>query len=315
MGVMMKKKKCVLFLALLLVFACIVFAQPNAERQSIQIGILPDVDSLPFMLADHQDLFEKQGVKVELVKFQSPVERDAAFQAGKIDGMVGDTLGALFLEQAGFDISILSTTNGRYGLAAAPQSDITRLEQLANQAIGVSSNTIIEYLADSLATTAGVGEEAVKLIAIPKIPVRMELLLNGQIPAACLPEPLYSLVISKGAKPLGDSTSLSDAPGVMIFDSAFIQRNRSDLVKVFKAYWEAGQLINANPDDYRAFLVDQAGFPQPLGPIFSFVTYTKPQIPSKAQIQRVADWMNKRKLLDSVPTYEALVESFVVQAL
>lgn len=311
----MKGKIRVLFLALLFVFAGMLFSAPNTERQSIQIGILPDVDSLPFMLADYQDLFEKQGVKVELVKFQSPVERDAAFQAGKIDGMVGDTLGALFLEQAGFDISILSTTNGRYGLAASPQGDINSLRELANKEIGVSSNTIIEYLADSLAVSAGVGEEAVKLMAVPKIPVRMELLLNGQIPAACLPEPLYSLVISKGAKPLGDSTSLSDAPGVMIFGSEFSQRNRSDLTKIFIAYWEAGQLINANPDDYRAFLVDQAGFPQSLGPIFSFVTYTKPQVPSKAQIQKVVDWMNKKHLLDSVPSYEDLVDPFVVQAL
>ncbi len=311
----MKGKKCVLFLVLLLVFACILFANPNTERQRIQIGILPDVDSLPFMVADFQNLFEKQGVEVELVKFQSPVERDAAFQAGKIDGMVGDTLGALFLEQAGFDISILSTTNGRYGLAASPQGGITSLEQLANKEIGVSSNTIIEYLADSLVLSSGVGEEAIKLVAVPKIPVRMELLLNGQIPAACLPEPLYSLVLSKGAKPLGDSTSLSDAPGVMIFGSAFTKKNHSDLIRVFTAYWEAGQRINANPDDYREFLVTQAGFPQPLGPIFSFVTYTKPQVPSKEQIQKVVDWMNKRKLLDSVPTYESLVESFVVQAI
>jgi len=311
----MKGKKSVLFLVLVLVCTCILFAAPNAETQSIRIGILPDVDSLPFMLADSQNLFEKLGVTVELIKFQSPVERDAAFQAGRLDGMVGDTLGALFLEQAGFDISILSTTNGRYGLAASPQGDVTSLTQLSDKAIGVSSNTIIEYLADSLAVSAGVGQEAVKLVAIPKIPVRMELLLNGQIPAACLPEPLYSLVIAKGAKPLGDSTSLSDAPGVMIFSSAFAQRNRSDLTKVFKAYWEAAQLINANPDDYRAFLVDQAGFPQSLGPIFSFVTYTKPHVPSEAQIQKVVDWMNKRKLLDSVPTYEDLVESFVVQAL
>jgi NitT/TauT family transport system substrate-binding protein len=311
----MKTKKNILFLSILLVLTCPLFAQPATESQSIKIGILPDVDSLPFMLSDAENLFEKQNVQVELVKFQSPVERDAAFQAGQLDGMVGDTLGAFFLEQAGFDISILSTTNGRYGIAASPQGDITTLSELTNKEIGVSSNTIIEYLANSLVLSAGVEEEDVKVIAIPKIPVRMELLLNGQIPAACLPEPLYSLVISKGAQPLGDSTSLPDAPGVMIFDADFAQKNRSDLTKVFKAYWEAGELINANPDNYRTFLVEEAGFPEPLGPIFDFVTYTKPQVPSPTQIENVFDWMNARDLLDSNSTYEDLVDPRVVQEL
>ncbi|AEV28644.1 ABC-type nitrate/sulfonate/bicarbonate transport system, periplasmic component [Sphaerochaeta pleomorpha str. Grapes] len=311
----MKGKKSSLLMVFLLVVACSLFAQPNAEIQTIRIGIMPDVDSLPFMLASWQNLFEKQGVSVELVKFQSPVERDAAFQAGKIDGMVGDTLGALFLEQAGFDISILSVTNGRYGIAASPNGAITSLNELAGKEIAVSSNTIIEYLADSLVLSTGVAEADLKLIAVPKIPVRMELLLNGQIPAACLPEPLYTLVVTKGAKALGDSTSLPDAPGVMIFASSFSDKNRSTLTKVFKAYWEAGQLINANPDGYRTFLVEQAGFPQPVGPVFSFVTYEKPRVPTPSQVQKVVDWMHGRQLLDAEPSYGDLVDPLVVQAL
>ena len=304
-----------LLISLLLVIAGTLFAQPNTELQNIRIGIMPDVDSLPFMLASSQNLLEKQGVSVELVKFQSPVERDAAFQAGKIDGMVGDTLGALFLEQAGFDISILSITNGRYGIAASPNADIANLSQLAGKEIAVSSNTIIEYLADTLVLATGVPESDLKLVAVPKIPVRMELLLNGQISAACLPEPLYTLVISKGAKALGDSTTLPDAPGVMIFASSFSDKNRDALKNVFKAYWEACQRINENPDGYRTFLVEQAGFPQPVGPVFSFVTYEKPRVPTQEQVQKVVDWMQNKQLLDAEPSYENLVDPLVVQDL
>jgi NitT/TauT family transport system substrate-binding protein len=291
------------------------FSAPTSEVQTVRIGIMPDVDSLPFLLAGEEGLFDQQGVKVELVSFQSPVERDAAFQAGKIDGLVGDTLGALFLEQAGFDISILSITNGRYGIAASPQSGITRLGQLANKEIGVSSNTIIEYLADSLLVSSKVEEKDFKPVAVPKIPVRMELLLNGQLVAACLPEPLYTLVVAKGAQPLGDSTFLSDAPGVMIFSTSFVTNHREALTKVFQSYWEAGQRINANADAYRSFLVEKAGFAEIVGPIFSFVTYTKPEVPSEQQIQKVADWMLRKKLLDSVPRYKDLVDPLVVQAL
>jgi NitT/TauT family transport system substrate-binding protein len=189
------------------------------------------------------------------------------------------------------------------------------LDQLANKEIGVSSNTIIEYLADSLLVSSKVEEKDFKPVAVPKIPVRMELLLNGQLVAACLPEPLYTLVVAKGAKPLGDSTFLSDAPGVMIFSTSFVNKNRDALTKVFKAYWDAAQLINANADAYRSFLVEKAGFAEIVGPIFSFVTYTKPEVPSEQQIQKVVDWMLRKKLLDSVPRYKDLVDPLVVQAL
>ncbi|WP_320127455.1 ABC transporter substrate-binding protein [uncultured Sphaerochaeta sp.] len=311
-------KKISVSLIVVLLFLCIcpeIFAQPNTETRNVRIGIMPDVDSLPFMLADSRQLFTQEGAGVDLVQFQSPIERDAAFQAGQVDGIVGDTLGALFLEQAGFDISILSKTNGRYGLAGEPKGTVTTLQQLGNQEIGVSSNTIIEYIADSLVGSAGIEEDQFKTLAVPKIPVRMELLLNGQISSACLPEPLYSLVLSKGALALGDSTSLDDAPGVMIFSSKYVKDHKDVLTKVFKAYWKAGQLLNANPDDYRSFLVETAGFPPQVAKTFSFVAYTKPQVPTESQVRKVSSWMERKKLLDTIPSYGSLVDDSVVQGI
>jgi len=308
----MKIRTYVSMVVLMVVSLSSLFAQGVLEQQPIKIGILPDVDSLPFMLADVDQLFD---VEVELVMFQSPVERDAAFQGGQVDGIVADTLGALFLEQSGYDISIVSTTDGRYGIAGAPDGNISQLSDLSGQEIGISSNTIIEYLADSLVVSSGVDIEEVSLIAVPKIPVRMELLLNSQLAAACLPEPLYSMVVLKGAKALGDSTSLSDAPGVMIFGGDFVTENTDRLIKVFEAYWEAAQRINNDADVYRPFLVDHAGFSEEIAPVFDFVTYTKPHVPSPQQIQHISDWMSDRELLEIVPSYEDLIDSSVVKNL
>ncbi|MGD1833152.1 MAG: ABC transporter substrate-binding protein [Sphaerochaetaceae bacterium] len=290
-------------------------AQGVQEMQKVKIGILPDVDSLPFMLADFEQLFDEEGVEVELVMFQSPVERDAAFQARQVDGIVADTLGAFFLEQAGFDISIVSVTDGRYGIAASPNGEVSSLDELAGKDIGISSNTIIEYLADTLVSRAGVDSQKISLVAVPKIPVRMELLLNDQIPAACLPEPLYTQAVLNGAKPLGDSTSLSDAPGVMLFDAQFVTDHTEDLAKVFRAYQRAGQLINADNDAYRSFLVDHAGFSEQVAGVFSFVTYSKIHLPTEDQIENIAQWMSEHELLDTVPSYDDLIDTSVLQSL
>ncbi|PKL14567.1 MAG: ABC transporter substrate-binding protein [Spirochaetae bacterium HGW-Spirochaetae-8] len=298
---------------LILVGQGLLWAAAVSEARPIRIGIMPDVDSLPFLLAQEERLFTEHDVQVQLVPFQSPVERDAAFQAGQLDGFVGDTLGAVFLEQSGFDIAITSITNGRYGLVASPKGTITSLGQLGGVAIAVSSNTIIEFIAYSLVVAAGVPSKDFTLVAIPKIPVRMEVLLNGQAQAACLPEPFYTLAVANGARAHGDSTALSDAPGIMIFSASVVKARQADLKKVYGAYWEAAQKINSQPEAYRDFLVLKGGFPQTIRDLFQFVTYTKPQVPNPAQVAHVVDWLQTRGLLKKQIAYDDLVDGSIVQ--
>ncbi len=273
----------------------------------IRIGILPDADSLPYLLAREKGLYGKHNAEVELISFHSPVERDAAFQAGQIDGFIGDTLGAIFLEQGGVDITVTSNTSGRYGIAAAPGTGITNLGQLSNRPIGISSNTIIEYAVHALFSHAGVDEKLISVIPVPKIPVRMELLLQGSIPAATLPEPLYSLVIARGALPVSDTGILPYAPGIMIFSSVTVREKQPELRRIYQAYYEAAKLIDAAPEDYRDFLISGANFPPDIRDSYRFVHYGKPEIPSEAEITAVAEWMNTRGLSETMPLYRDFI--------
>ncbi len=311
----MNMRKSLWMLLGVLVLSCqgLLWSAAVSEARPIRIGIMPDVDSLPFLLAQEEGLFATHGVQVQLVPFQSPVERDAAFQAGQLDGFVGDTLGAVFLEQSGFDIAITSITNGRYGLVASPKGTINSAGQLGGVAIAVSSNTIIEFIAHSLVTAAGVPSKDFTLVAIPKIPVRMEVLLNGQAQAACLPEPFYTLAIANGARALGDSSSLDDAPGIMIFSAKVVEERQVDLKKAYGAYWEAAQRINNQPEAYRDFLVAKGGFPQTIRDLFQFVTYTKPQVPTQSQVSHVVDWLQSRGLLKKQIAYIDLVDASIVK--
>jgi NitT/TauT family transport system substrate-binding protein len=282
-------------------------AEELPDSEPIRIGILPDADSLPFMVADHQQLFIQHKAPVELVLFHSPVERDAAFQAGRIDGFIGDTLAALFLENGGTDISITSTTSGRYGIAASPNSGISSIEELKNESIGVSTNTIIEYAVHALFNDAGISGDSVEVTAIPKMPIRMELLLQGTIKAACLPEPLYSLVLAQGAVPVADTSQLSSAPGILIFTAQTVSERSTDLQLIYRAYQQAAEQIDANPESFRDFLIEQAGFPAPVRDSYEFVTYGTVHVPDTQEISPVADWMLSRNLIDSVPAYDELV--------
>lgn len=287
-----------------------VSAKGSSEKtglQPVRLGLLPDADSLPFIAAEKEGLYKSFDAPVELVHFMSPLERDAAFQAGQIDGFVGDTLGALFLETGGIDITITSNTSGRYGIAAAPGSVVSSLEDLTNKPIGISTNTIIEYAVHALFSQQGIGAEEISLTAVPKMPVRMELLLQGAISAAGLPEPLYSLVIAKGAVAVADTSSLTSSPGIMIFSAAVVEDRKEDLQNLYRAYQEAANRIDSDQESYRAFLVETAGFPEPVRNSYEFVRYGSASLPSEEEIDIVAQWMMHKGLISGSPDYRTLV--------
>jgi NitT/TauT family transport system substrate-binding protein len=160
------------------------FAASSASAEGLRVGVLPDADSLPLLVAEDEGLFSASGVEVSLVSFKTAVERDAALQAGAIDGAVSDLLAAALAAQSGFDIKATSLTDGRYGLLVSPLSRIASLAGLAGKSVGISSSTIIQYAAETMLERGGVARADIKSLAVPKIQLRMELLLAGQLDAA-----------------------------------------------------------------------------------------------------------------------------------
>lgn len=66
------------------------------------MGLLPTLDALPFVVADAEGLFQKEGLNVKLIYFGLARDRDAAIVAGEVDAAVHDPVGALLLISRGF---------------------------------------------------------------------------------------------------------------------------------------------------------------------------------------------------------------------
>jgi len=265
--------------------------------EPLRLGIMPDADSLPFLVAESEGLFGKNGVDVELVTFANAQERDAAIQAGRLDGAISDVLAAAFLVAGGFDMRVTSATDGRYGIAAAPGSGIADAKGLAGKRIGLSTNSIIQYSVDAIAGAAGLASDGFAAVAIPKMPVRMEMLLAGQVDAAGLPEPFLTTAVQRGASLVATTEQFHIDAAVMVFSKAVLDARLPEVKKLYKAYAAAASKINADPDSYRAFLVEKAKFPAEARDAYVFVTYRKPALPSPEQVAAAISWLEARGLL------------------
>lgn len=300
---MMRRIACI-FTALMLAFAGL--AGCAGAKRELCVGVLPDVDSIPIIIAQHKGYFEKQGLSLDIEKFTSAMERDSALQAGAVDGAVSDILAAAFFEQGGFKAGITSMTNGSYKLlAGAGAKDISGLK---GRSIAISSNTIIEYATDRMLQKSGLAPDDVIKTAIPKIPLRLEMLKSGQADAATLPEPLASSAVNSGASVVGSTDLLGINPGVMLFSQAAAE-NKSDAISAFyRAYNEAVEYLKtAEVSDYIDILISEAGFPDDIRDTLSLPEYTPAALPSQSDFDDVINWLFDKELIDEKYGYDELV--------
>lgn len=276
----------------------------NAAR-TLRLGILPVLDTLPLQVAEREGLFKDQDLMVELVPFSSALERDTAMQSGRLDGYFGDILNTMLLIQNGIPMRMVTvswrTTPGEpmFGLLRAPQGapDQTNLD------VGISKASIIEYLLDRMARQPAGSELSLTGVEVKQIPIRLQMLLSGQLQAALLPEPLVSLAVSKGAELLVTDENL-DMPLTVIC----LHEYKSDLTDDFMdAYAEAVARINKNPERYRMLMVETCRVPKPLAGSFPVYRFPEPELPTEQEIWPVQQWMLTRGLLKTMLDYDKLV--------
>lgn len=279
---------------------------------TIRLGNLPTEDILPLWVAQQKGLFEKAGLTVQIVPFQSAQERDAAFTAKAIDGYMGDIIAASELSNAGFGNRVVTVclgatpAEGRFGIVSSPSSGIRTPKQLANVPVGTSSGTVQEYVLDGLMRQAGVGASQVKKEEVKKVPVRFQLLMDNQLKAAALPEPFLSLAVKQGAHLVADDTKGENlSQTVLVFSDDFLAKpDGAEAVKRLLDAWDQGvALVNADPNAYRQLLVDKARLPKPVAQSYKINTYPAHTLPTEAEVSAVMTWMQQNQLLKQPIAY------------
>jgi NitT/TauT family transport system substrate-binding protein len=290
--------------------------QTRKGKIVIRLGMLPIIDNLPFWIAQEKGYFEDEGMAAELIFFTSAVERDSAFTARRIDGAIGDLLAVAALNDAGIRLKAVSIAMGskkgesRFAVLSAPGSEITTPEQLKNVGIAMSLNSIIEYATDRLLQHKGLKARDIKKISIPKMPVRLESLLQGKVKAATLPDPLATLAIMKGAHIVADTMHDNVSKTVIIVQQDLLDDNLPAVKKLIAIYGRAIADINANPYGFNKILAGQARVPQEVLDSTGAklpLNFSAPQLPARKDVLDVLAWMKERNLLKKALIYEDLV--------
>ncbi len=273
----------------------------NVSDEVLTVGVMSSVSVLPIIVAEEQGYFEELGLNVKVETFKAAKDRDAALQAGALQGVIADEVAIAIYNEGGINMQITGVTDGAFTLVTAPGSDITTFEDLKGKKVGISENTGIDYTLDLMLTKNGLVREDVERVAVPAMPTRLEMLKAGELDAAVMPNPFCDDAIAAG----GFALATEDEKSTFISTTAFLQETideRPDDIKAFyMALDKAVEYIKtADRNELEDILIASCGYPETMKGNIIIPDFRSPSLlPSEEEVNAVFDWCRERGLVTS----------------
>lgn len=304
----MKYNKFIYVVAIAL--ACLLIGcspKEKTEKLTLKLGAMASMDYLPYVIAQQMGIYDSLGLNLEIVKFFSPNERDAALRAGEIDGTIIDYSGAAMQQAGGIDLALVVKHDGFFKVMASKK--IASLAELANKQVAISRNTVIEYACDQMLTLGNLNELDIQKVEVNKIPLRLEMLLSNKIDAGIFPDPFSTIAERSGFHCLASTTDMH----ISVTGTAFLRKainNKGDAIKRLLEGYNRGVLfIRERPrSDWARFLIEDVQVPEQFSKTIELPAYTMAEMPSEDDIKRTIDWLRSKQLVDENYTGDNLLD-------
>jgi len=282
-----------------------------AEKTTLDVGVVPAMDSAGFFIALHDGLFAQEGLQIKYSPAVSSETAVAQQLKGQLDISGGNYVS--YINEAAVDhepIELVAEASimqqGAQTIFTMPTSKIKTLAELKGHLVGVNAPGNIDYLLGvSVLAENGVTPKSVDFPTTPiPFPQMGGMLAAGKVSAAILPEPFASQAEQQyGAVPLTDLNqgATSDFPieGYAVTKQWAAQNPNT--LKRFLAALELGQEISdtdrpAVEEAFESINGPQNGQVTPsIAAVMALDTY--PIGIDQTRIQRVADVMYQFGLL------------------
>jgi len=286
---------------------------PNGlQKTTLNVAVVPAVDSAGFFVALHDGLFKQQGLTVNYSPAVSSDQVIGQQLAGKYDITGGNYVSYIqhYVVDHQTQLEIIAEGSvmqqGTQAIYTMPGSKITTLAQLKGHVLGINAPQNINYLlAASVLTENGIKLSQVRFPAAPiPFPQMASELAAGKVDAAALPEPFATSAEQEyGAVELTDlnqgATEQFPIQGYVVTKS-WAQQNPGTL-RAFTTALEQGQEIadTSRPAVEKAMEALSGPKNGEVQPIVAAVMAVNiyPTAIDKVRIQRVADVMYQFGLL------------------
>ncbi len=213
-------------------------------------------------LAQVRGMFEREGVKVELVQFSDMSDSRRAFERGQVDGFFGTVFEVLQARADGDRspriVRIVDRSLGFDVVLARPSHP--RIDSLRGRRIAVEPGSLNTYLLARALERHGMGLGDVTLVGMP--PAEMPAALRaGGVDAVVTYPPVATSIQREGlARPVFSSAEIpSEIVDLLAVDESVLRSRSRDVAAFLRAYDAAVAWMTAHSDEACAIMAAREG--------------------------------------------------------
>ncbi|MNO26609.1 putative aliphatic sulfonates-binding protein precursor [compost metagenome] len=282
-------------------------------KAELNLGLLPSIDAIPFIIAHEQGFDQQHGVNLNIEMFKSAKDRDVAFHAGKVDGISADLIALAIYNEAGLDVKATSTTFGEFDLLTG-NDDIKEVKDLLGKSVILSKNTSTEYTAAMILKQAGLSEKDINVTEVPQIPTRLELLKSGKSDAAILPEPFVTMGQASGLRVLSSTVQAGVNPFILAFPQDVINEKSEAIASMYKAYDDAVAYIKSHDQsECIDLIIKEVGYPETMKDQVKIPEYVPAYQVDPEQVKAAFEWATEKGLLSKDISPEEVISDVVFE--
>lgn len=280
----MREKKIFLLLVMLIFSLIISSGSAAASDMTLEIGIMPAVDSAPILLAQEKGYFAEEKLKIQIGVYTNAVNRQTALQTNKLDGAMTDLIAFVNNVNNGFPVKLTTSTDGSFPILVS--KDFEEKEEVK---IGMMEVSVSNFLSEQF-----LGEQYnLNKVFVPAIPARLEMVKSGQLEMAVIPEPLASTAELAGLEKRVYENEYDFMPEAMIFTAKTLNTKEPAVAAFHRAYNRAVKEIQQDDSEAREILIKKLGLPMAIKDLIAMPEYHLTRVPTKAYLNRVIEWIEK----------------------
>lgn len=192
----MKKYLCIFIFVLFAFSGCSqkadVSPEEEARRDSValHVALMPVADCLPFYVAQRAGIYERLGLDLRIHTLWAQLDTDTALLRRRVHVVYSDLVRAMMIQQTDtFDLRAVAALPGELQLITNRRGRVRALGQLKERMVAVSRHSITDYWSDRLMDSARMAQTDIFRPQINSVRIRTDMLCNGTMDAALLPQP------------------------------------------------------------------------------------------------------------------------------
>ena len=217
--------------------ACAGLQNTQNPKPPLRVEFTQSWGDYTLLVAKEQGYFEKYGVEVEPVYYDSLSDTYPDLASGQIDGAliaVGDAIN--INRSAPMKVVALKDNGGDEAVIVGPE--INNIQDLRGKTIGMVIGSQYEQTVVEMLQSANMITENVNIVALnPKDALTS--LQSGRVQAAYVWEPFLSKALASGFKSIYPATQQHNYPSLVVFSKSIVE-NRPEDVRAFLQGWFQG---------------------------------------------------------------------------